>query len=98
SAAPAAGRTASAAAARAGGTAGGSASTGAAAGGPALGARGGPAMGLPILVLLLGLLGGCAASAGTPLITEEARCRHEGGMWRAATSVCDTSGSSGGGY
>ena len=55
-------------------------------------------MGLPILVLLLGLLGGCAASAGTPLITEEARCRREGGMWRAATSVCDTSGSSGGGY
>jgi hypothetical protein len=31
------------------------------------------------------------------LMTEEARCRHEGGVWRAATSVCDTSGSGGGG-
>jgi len=55
-------------------------------------------MRLPIVVLLLGLLGGCAASAGTPAMTEEARCRHDGGVWRAATTYCDNSGSGGGGY
>ncbi len=55
-------------------------------------------MRLPILLVLVGLLGGCAAGASTPPMTEEARCRHEGGAWRAATGVCDTSGSSGGGY
>ena len=55
-------------------------------------------MRLPILVLLLGLLGGCAAGAGSPMITEEARCRQLGGVWRAATDYCDQSGSGGGGY
>ena len=55
-------------------------------------------MRLPILVLLLGLLSGCATGAGTPMMTEEARCRQHGGVWRPATDYCDSSGSGGGGY
>jgi hypothetical protein len=48
------------------------------------------------LILVAVSLAGCAASG--PGITEEARCRHEGGMWRAASAYCDQSGSGGGGY
>lgn len=55
-------------------------------------------MRLPILVLLLGLLGGCATAGSGSMLTEEARCRQHGGVWRAATDYCDQSGSGGGGY
>jgi hypothetical protein len=55
-------------------------------------------MRVPILVLLIALLAGCATGAGAPMLTEEARCRQQGGVWRAATDYCDASGSGGGGY
>ena len=50
---------------------------------------------LPILLLIVTVLAGCSSSA--PLMTEEARCRQTGGMWRAANNYCEQSGS-GGGY
>ena len=54
-------------------------------------------MRLPVLLLLIVTsLAGCTAATG-PSITEEARCRQTGGVWRAATSYCE-SGSGGGGY
>jgi hypothetical protein len=54
-------------------------------------------MRLPILLLLgVTLLAGCTAATGTP-ITEEARCRQTGGVWRTGTNFCE-SGSGGGGY
>ena len=54
-------------------------------------------MSLSILLLVATLLAGCAGATATP-ITEEARCRQHGGVWRAATDYCDNSGSGGGGY
>ena len=52
-------------------------------------------MTLPILLLIVTVLAGCSSTA--PLMTEEARCRQVGGMWRAANNSCEQSGS-GGGY
>ena len=51
-------------------------------------------MRLPILALLLvTLLAGCAASE-TTVVSDEARCRQQGGIWR--TTFCESTG--GGGY
>jgi hypothetical protein len=52
---------------------------------------------MPILIILgLTLLAGCTAATGTPM-TEVARCRQTGGVWRTGSSLCE-SGSGGGGY
>jgi len=54
-------------------------------------------MRLPILVLLFAtILAGCAMSGG-PAVTEEARCRQQGGVWQTSSAYCE-SGSGGGGY
>jgi hypothetical protein len=47
-----------------------------------------------VLLLLAVMVAGCGAT-GTQL-TEEARCRQFGGMWRA--TYCDQGGGGGGGY
>lgn len=52
-------------------------------------------MTLPILLVVLTVVAGCSSTA--PLMTEEARCRQLGGMWRAANNYCEQSGA-GGGY
>jgi hypothetical protein len=46
------------------------------------------------LFLIATLLAGCAF-AGGPSISDEARCRQDGGMWR--TTYCDPGGGGGGG-
>ena len=51
-------------------------------------------MRLPILALLIvTLLAGCATSE-TVVVSDEARCRQQGGIWR--TTFCESTG--GGGY
>ena len=52
-------------------------------------------MTLSMLLLALIVLAGCSSTA--PLMTDEARCRQTGGMWRAANNYCEQSGS-GSGY
>src|SRR4030095_15633341 len=47
-----------------------------------------------LLLVALALLAGCAGTTATS-VTEEARCRQTGGVWR--TDYCE-SGSGGGGY
>ncbi len=47
-----------------------------------------------LLLVAMTLLAGCAGAAATP-VTEEARCRQTGGVWR--TDYCEV-GSGGGGY
>jgi hypothetical protein len=42
---------------------------------------------LLVLLLVTTSLAGCAVSGST--ITEEARCRQAGGMWRASTDSCE---------
>ena len=52
------------------------------------------ALRLPLLALLLvALLAGCAARE-TTVVSDEARCRQQGGIWR--TTFCESTG--GGGY
>ena len=48
-----------------------------------------------MLLLIVTVLAGCSSTAR--LMTEEARCRQMGGMWRTANNYCEQSGA-GGGY